>query len=122
MPMEARPEGWFELTTGRARDGSLHRFELPDGLLVPDPASRWQPEDVHGPSMVIDPRTFAWNNAEWTGRPWEETVVYELHVGTFSPEGTFDGVRRKLDHLVDTGITAVELMPVSDFPGRRNWG
>src|SRR3546814_259400 len=73
MPMEALPEGWFELTTGRARDGSLYRFELPDGLRVPDPASRWQPEDVHGPRLVIDPSTFAWNNAEWTGRPWERS-------------------------------------------------
>jgi maltooligosyltrehalose trehalohydrolase len=95
---------------------------LGDGTRVPDPASRFQPEDVHGPSEVVDPRGYRWQHPDWCGRPWHETVLYELHVGTFSEEGTFDGLRRKLDHLVGLGVTAVELMPLADFPGLRNWG
>ena len=82
-------EGWHELLTDRARAGTRYRFVLPDGLRVPDPASRYQPEDVHGPSEVVDPAAYAWRDAGWTGRPWEEAVVYELHIGAFTPEGTF---------------------------------
>ena len=89
---------------------------------MPDPASRYQPEDVHGPSQVVDPESFDWQDEDWSGRPWEETILYELHVGSFTPEGTFTGVKEKLDHLVDLGVTAIELMPLSDFPGGRNWG
>jgi len=122
LPMQQLEDGWFELTTGDARAGSRYRFALPDGLQVPDPASRFQPDDVHGPSMVVDPLAYEWSTTDWRGRPWEETVLYELHVGTFSPEGTFEGVRKRLDHFVETGVTAVELMPLSDFPGQRNWG
>ncbi|MFN4087726.1 MAG: malto-oligosyltrehalose trehalohydrolase [Alphaproteobacteria bacterium] len=120
MPQLA--DGWFELTTDRAAAGTRYLFELPDGLRVPDPASRWQPQDVHGPSMVVDPAAYRWKTVGWRGQPWEETVLYELHVGTFSPEGTFEGVRKRLDHFVETGVTAVQLMPVADFPGDRNWG
>jgi len=122
LPMQPAGGGFFELVTDRAQAGSRYRFELADGLRVPDPASRWQPADVSGPSVVVDPHSYAWRTADWRGRPWHETVLYELHVGTFSEEGTFEGVRRRLDHLVSLGVTAVELMPLSDFAGRRGWG
>ncbi len=122
FPMQAKPDGWFEAFTPQAGDGTLYRFQLASGLKVPDPASRFQPQDVHGPSQVIDPARFRWKDANWNGRPWEETILYELHVGSFTPEGTFEGVRQKLDYLVDLGVTAIELMPLSDFPGGRNWG
>jgi malto-oligosyltrehalose trehalohydrolase len=89
---------------------------------VPDPASRYQPDDVHGPSVIVDPRSYAWQARAWRGRPWHEAVLYELHVGAFTPEGDFDGVRRRLDRLARLGVTAIELMPLAEFPGRRNWG
>jgi malto-oligosyltrehalose trehalohydrolase/4-alpha-glucanotransferase len=115
-------EGWHELVTDRARAGTRYRFVLPDGLRVPDPASRYQPEDVHGPSEVVDPAAYAWHDAGWSGRPWYEAVVYELHIGAFTPDGTFRAAIGKLDHLVALGVTAIEIMPIGDFPGRRNWG
>jgi malto-oligosyltrehalose trehalohydrolase len=115
-------EGWHELLTDRARANTRYRFVLSDGLRVPDPASRYQPEDVHGPSAVVDPAAYVWRDAGWSGRLWEEAVVYELHVGAFTPEGTFRAVIGKLDHVVALGVTAIELMPIGDFPGRRNWG
>lgn len=114
--------GWFQLTTDRARAGSRYQYVLPDGWHLPDPASCFQPEDVHGVSEVIDPEKYAWQDGQWAGRPWQEAVVYELHVGTFSPEGTFAGVRERLRHLLELGVTAIELMPIAQFPGRRNWG
>jgi maltooligosyltrehalose trehalohydrolase len=114
--------GWLELTTDRAAPDSCYRYRLADGLAVPDPASRYQPNDVHGPSQVVDPCRYVWQNDGWAGRPWEEVILYETHVGCYSPEGDFDGVRRRLDHLVQLGITAIELMPIGDFDGRRNWG
>jgi len=122
LPMAALADGWHELTTGEAAAGSRYRFVLPDGLKVPDPASRFQPEDVHGPSEVIDARAYAWQHADWPGRPWTQAVVYELHVGAFTAEGTFLAAIRHFDHLVALGVTAIELMPVADFPGARNWG
>ena len=120
--MAPRGEGWFELVTGEARPGSRYLFELPDGLRVPDPASHRQAEDVHGASIVVDPAAYAWRHADWKGRPWHEAVIYELHVGSFSPEGDFAGVARRLPGLAELGITAVELMPIADFPGGWNWG
>jgi maltooligosyltrehalose trehalohydrolase len=120
--MEAHADGWFELDTADAQAGSRYSFGLDDGKAVPDPVSRFQPEDVHGPSEVVDPTAYRWQNPDWRGRPWHETVLYELHVGTFSEEGTYDGLRRRLDHLVELGATAIELMPLADFSGMRNWG
>ncbi len=123
-PVSMQPvgEGWHELVTDRARPGTRYRFTLPDGLRVPDPASRHQPQDVHGPSEVIDPAAHAWRDTGWRGRPWEEAVIYELHIGAFTPEGTFRAAIDRLDHLVALGVTAIQIMPVSDFPGQRNWG
>ena len=120
--MQPAGEGWHELVTDRARAGTRYRFVLPDGLRVPDPASRYQPEDVHGPSEVVDPGAYVWRDVGWSGRPWEQAVVYELHIGTFTPEGTVRAAIGKLDHLVELGVTAIEIMPIGDFPGRRNWG
>lgn len=122
LPMEASKDGWFRLKSTDARDGTLYKFRIDGDLMVPDPASRYQPEDVHGPSQVVDPSKFGWNDLEWRGRPYEEVVCYELHVGTFSPEGTFRGVTERLDYLKDLGVTAIELLPLADFPGKWNWG
>jgi malto-oligosyltrehalose trehalohydrolase len=115
-------EGWHELITDRAHAGSPYRFVLPDGVRVPDPASRFQPDDVHGPSEVWDPQAYRWSDGRWRGRPWREAVIYELHIGAFTPQGTFRGAIEKLDHLAGLGVTAIEIMPIGDFPGRRNWG
>jgi maltooligosyltrehalose trehalohydrolase len=102
--------------------GTMYSFMLDGQGPFPDPASRFQPHGVHGPSALIDPRAFQWSDREWRGMALEELVIYEAHVGTFSPEGTFTGIESRLDHLAGLGITALELMPVADFPGRRNWG
>ncbi|HKI64393.1 MAG TPA: malto-oligosyltrehalose trehalohydrolase [Burkholderiales bacterium] len=120
--MNALPGGWHELFVGGTQAGSRYRYVLEDGLAVPDPASRANPDDVHGTSQVIDPLAYPWRDAGWRGRPWHEAVVYELHLGTFTPEGTFAAARGRLAELAALGITAIELMPVADFPGRRNWG
>ena len=122
LPMYPHHDGWFELTTDEVPAGSRYKFQIDDGAQVPDPASRFQPEDVHGPSEVIDPADFEWRDQAWRGLAWEEAVLYELHVGAFSPAGTFDGVIGRLQYLANLGVTAIELMPVGDFPGKRNWG
>ena len=109
---------WFEATVPAAA-GTPYRFVLPDGTKVPDPASRAQEDDVHGASMVVDPRAYAWKTADWNNRPWHEAVIYELHPGAF---GGFAGIQGQLGRLRALGVTAVELMPIADFPGRHNWG
>jgi malto-oligosyltrehalose trehalohydrolase len=121
-PMRKAADGWFELLEPSARAGTLYHYRINGGPLVPDPASRFQPQDAEGPSEVIDPGAFAWGDVEWRGRPWEEAVIYELHVGTFTPGGNYRSIIPKLEHLKQTGITAIELMPLADFAGRRNWG
>ena len=121
IPMQDRGDGWRELSIPAAA-GTRYRYRINGELDVPDPASRFNPEDVHGASEVVAPEAFEWKDDGWRGRPWEEAVVYELHVGTFSPEGTFHGVEARLDYLVQLGVTAIELMPVADFPGKRGWG
>ena len=108
--------GWWQLDCAQAAPGSRYRFQIDGGLLVPDPASRANPDDVHGASRVVDPLAFDWDDGDWRGRPWEEAVIYELHVGTFTPQGTFAGVQSKLDHLRELGVTAIELMPIADVP------
>jgi malto-oligosyltrehalose trehalohydrolase len=114
--------GWYELSPDAARAGSRYRFVIDGEISVPDPASRFQPNDIDGPSEVIDPRAFDWPDDGWRGRPWHDAVIYELHVGSFSPTGDFAGVATRLDHLQALGVTALELMPIADFPGARNWG
>lgn len=121
LPMERREGGWFERVVENA-GGARYKYRLSGGLEVADPASRRQPEDVFGPSEAVDPRAYAWKHWGWMGREFEAAVFYELHVGTYSPSGDFDGVRRKLDHLAQIGVNAVELMPVAEFPGRHSWG
>src|SRR5687767_200879 len=113
--------GWCEIVL-EAPPGTRYAYRIDGKLDVPDPASRFNPGDVHGASVVVDPCAFEWSDGAWRGRPWREAVLYELHVGTFSPDGTFAGVERRLDYLKDLGVTALELMPLADFPGRRNWG
>ena len=122
MPMTRAEDGWHELITPAATVGSLYRFVLPNGLRVPDPASRFQPDDVNGPSEVIDPAAYTWRTLDWHGCPWEQTVLYELHIGTFTPEGTFCAAIGRLEYLARLGVTAIEIMSIGDFPGRRNWG
>lgn len=122
IPMVASGEGWFELRTDAVPVGGGYQFALHDGMRVPDPAARAQVSDVHGFSRLVDPAGYEWRTAEWTGRPWHEAVIYELHTGTFSKDGTFDGIVRDLDRLVDTGVTAIELLPVAQFGGNRGWG
>lgn len=118
VPMKPADGGWFE-TEAVCDTGTSYRYRLDNGVSVPDPASRAQADDVHDPSLVVDPHTYEWRHPGWRGRPWHETVLYELHAGAF---GGFAGVQAALPVLVDLGITAVELMPINDFPGRRNWG
>lgn len=121
VAMERHPDGWAEAFVAGVGAGARYGYKV-GGPTVPDPASRFQPDDVHRLSEVIDPEAHEWSDAGWRGRPWEEAVIYELHVGTFTPEGTFLAAIGRLDALVDLGVTAVELMPVADFPGARGWG
>lgn len=121
LTMRRRDGGWFELALPRARAGLRYRFCIDGEIEVPDPASAFQPEDVAGPSQVID-HAYDWQAKDWRGRSWHETVILEAHVGTFTAEGTYRAMTARLDHLVETGITALELMPLADFSGRRNWG
>jgi maltooligosyltrehalose trehalohydrolase len=113
--------GYHELSVEDAGPGTRYFYRLDGGPRRPDPASRYQPDDVHGASMVVDP-AFAWTDAAWRAPPLAETVFYEIHVGAFTPEGTFDAVLSRLDHLKRLGVNALELMPVAQFPGSRNWG
>jgi maltooligosyltrehalose trehalohydrolase len=118
LPMQPRKDGWFEAEADCGA-GARYRYRVSDDLAVPDPASRAQADDIHDPSVVVDPDAFQWQHPEWTGRPWHETVLYEFHVGAF---GGFSGAIEHLPALAALGITAIELMPVADFPGARNWG
>ena len=116
--MTAQPGGWHAASLA-APAGTRYRYRMPDGTRVPDPAARAQAGDVQDPSLVVDPAAFGWAHGDWRGRPWHEAVVYELHPGAF---GGFDGIRAELPRLAALGVTAIELMPVADFPGRHNWG
>lgn len=119
--MERDERGYHRAVDDDIGPGALYLYRLDGGLERPDPASRHQPQGVHGPSRVVDPR-FHWRDGKWSGTDLRDYILYEVHVGTFSPEGTFEGVIRHLGGLVDLGITALELMPVAQFPGERNWG
>jgi len=117
IPMDRSADGWFEVIAA-VPEGTRYRYRLSDGLLVPDPASRCPARDVHAASVVTG-HDYAWRHDGWTGRPWSETIVYELHPGA---AGGFQGIQDDLPRLKELGITAVELMPIADFPGQRNWG
>ncbi len=123
VPLTAEDGGWFAGRAPQAAAGTLYRFRLDgDSYLYPDPASRFQPEGPHGPSQVIDPAAFRWTDGTWPGVGPEGQVVYEMHVGTFTQEGTWAAAARELPALADLGVTVVEVMPVADFPGRFGWG
>jgi maltooligosyltrehalose trehalohydrolase len=115
-------DGWAEMVLPGVTAGTPYRYRLPDGTLVPDPASRAQRGGPFGPSWVTDPGSYRWQTADWRGRPWEETVLYELHCGAIARPGGFEAVRQRLAALADLGVTAIELMPLSDFVGARGWG
>jgi maltooligosyltrehalose trehalohydrolase len=121
-PMVRGNDGWFSLDVATAKAGTRYKFRIDGEVDVPDPASSFQPEDVFGPSEVIDHGAYKWRAQDWRGRPWEETVLIETHAGTFTQDGTYREMIEKLDHLVKTGITALELMPLADFAGSRGWG
>lgn len=118
FPMDAEADGYFSCVAPVA-PGSQYYYRLSDGFQVPDPASRLQADDVHDPSVVVDPETYKWQQPNWRGRPWTEMVIYEVHPGCW---GGFKGIAKRIPYLVDLGVTAIELMPIADFLGRRNWG
>lgn len=121
IKMKKKSDGFFHIQT-KAEAGWRYFF-MPDGKEdLADPASCFQPEGVHGPSEIIDHSTYQWKDKEWKGIPFDELILYELHTGTYTQEGSFEAIIGKLDHLADTGINAIELMPVAQFPGSRNWG
>ncbi|HEY9056662.1 MAG TPA: malto-oligosyltrehalose trehalohydrolase, partial [Aurantimonas sp.] len=122
LAMDKDAEGWWRVTTDRVAVGGGYGFRVNGDKVVPDPAARAQVGDVHGLSKLVDPADFAWKSADWAGRPWREAVFYELHTGTFTPKGTFDAIIDKLDYLREVGVTAIELLPVAQFGGRRGWG
>ncbi|MGF1641309.1 MAG: malto-oligosyltrehalose trehalohydrolase [Rhodospirillales bacterium] len=121
-PLDRQADGWCHRFVDGIGAGARYCYRVDGGLRVPDAASRFQPDDIHGASEVIDPTGYAWRCTDWRGRPWHQAVIYELHVGAFSPAGTYAGVEERLDALVELGVTAIELMPVADFPGTRDWG
>lgn len=121
VPLEAEPAGYFAALVPDIEAGARYRYRLDRGSF-PDPASRWQPEGPHGPSQVVDPETYRWLDAGWCGRPASESVIYEMHLGTFTREGTWRAAMRELDELKRIGITVLEVMPVADFPGEFGWG
>ncbi|MDF2457442.1 MAG: malto-oligosyltrehalose trehalohydrolase [Cytophagaceae bacterium] len=114
--------GYWSVSVDGVKAGDLYMYKLDREKPIPDPASLHQPDGVHGASQVIDQEAFLWSDKDWSNIPMEDLIIYELHVGTFTPQGTFDAVIQKLDYLVDLGINAIELMPISQFPGDRNWG
>lgn len=115
-------DGWFECEVAGVTAGTEYLFVLSDGMAIPDPASRAQARDVNGPSRVVDARAWSWQHPDWQGCRWEEAVFYELHIGTFTPEGTFQAAMARLPYLAELGITVIELMPVAQFGGTRGWG
>jgi maltooligosyltrehalose trehalohydrolase len=121
-PLERGSDGWFAADVAGVKAGDHYRFRIDNEIDIPDPASAFQPDDVFGPSELIDHSAYRWCASDWRGRPWHETVLLEAHVGTFTPQGTYRAIIERLDHLVATGITALELLPLADFAGSRNWG
>jgi maltooligosyltrehalose trehalohydrolase len=121
LPLQQRERGYHQATVEGVEPGNIYRYRLDDAKELPDPASRFQPQGVHGPSQVLE-SSFSWEDCGWPGLPLRDYIIYELHVGTFTSEGTFEAIIPHLDGLKELGITAVEVMPVAQFPGSRNWG
>ena len=121
IPLDRLDGGWWR-SVERLAPGTDYWFSIDGGEPLPSPRARWQPTGVHGPSRIVDPAAFEWHDAGWQARPLAAGVLYELHVGTFTEEGTFDGAIARLDHLVSLGVTHVELMPIAEFGGDRGWG
>lgn len=119
--MRSEGNGWYEAIAVDVSGGATYHFVLPDGREIPDPASHWQEGGLDGPSTIID-HHFAWQHENWTGRPWHEAVIYEVHIGTFTEEGTFRAAEKKLERLAELGITVIEVMPLASFQGDRGWG
>ncbi len=122
LKMRQEAQGYWEVLAEGVDPGVRYQYELDERLLRPDPASCFQPAGVHGPSAIIDHAAFDWHDGAWKGMRPDEMILYELHIGTFTPEGTFDAAAQRLDDLQELGVNAVELMPVAQFPGERNWG
>lgn len=122
LPLQPEDYGYWTLTTDQIKPGDLYKILLDQDQSFPDPASLAQPQDVHGPSQAVCLADFAWTDPDWANIPLDEYLIYELHVGTFTPEGSFAALEEKLDYLKELGITAIEIMPVAQFPGNRNWG
>ncbi|MGD8940454.1 MAG: alpha-amylase family glycosyl hydrolase, partial [Gammaproteobacteria bacterium] len=122
LASESSEEGWYEIDSEQPARGAYYHYRINGETDVPDPASRFQPRDIEDVSQVIDPLHWEWQDEHWRGRPWEETVIYELHTGTFTTQGNYTAIKDRLDYLLELGVTAIELMPIADFPGRRNWG
>ena len=120
--LERERDGYFSGGASAVPVGALYKYSVDDRGPWPDPCSRYQPQGVHGPSMVVDPNAYQWNDAQWRGANIKGQVIYELHVGAFTPEGTFDAAAQKLPYLRDLGVTMLEIMPVAECPGRWNWG
>ena len=122
IELEPEGDGYFSSLDQGGRAGDLYKYRLGETGDWPDPASRFQPKGVHGPAMVVDPKTYRWNDASWKAPAYRDLVIYELHIGTFTEEGTFRAAIEKLEYLVELGVNSIEIMPVADFPGERNWG
>ena len=122
VAMERAQAGWWRARVEGAGVGTRYRFSVDEGPALPDPRSPWQPDGIDGPSATVDYASFAWSDTGWRGARLSSAVIYECHIGTFTPEGTFDGAIARLDHLVDLGITAMELLPVAEASGERGWG
>ena len=122
LPMQKDEWGYFKILAEDIEPGTLYFYKLSGKEDKPDPASHSQPKDVHGPSEVVDHSKMIWTDAGWAGIPLEEMIIYELHVGTFTPEGTFEAIIPRLEELYQFGVNAIELMPIGQFPGNRNWG
>jgi maltooligosyltrehalose trehalohydrolase len=122
IPLEPGERGWWAIDVPEATAGSDYAFRLDEGEPLPDPRSPWQPHGVHGPSRVVDHGAFRWTDDGWQSLPLASAIIYELHVGTFTPEGTFEATINKLDYLRKLGITHIELLPVNEFAGVRGWG
>jgi maltooligosyltrehalose trehalohydrolase len=120
--MTRSEDGWYRFDIAGVTAGARYKFRIDGEIDVPDPGSDFQPDDVVGPSQVIDHASFGWRATDWRGRPWQDAVIVEAHVGAFTREGTYRAMIEHLDHLVETGITALELLPLADFAGSRNWG